>query len=183
MTLIVGLGNPGEEYAQTRHNIGFMLVDELLKSHNYNEISKNAFHGNLFKSGSLLFLKPTTYMNLSGKSVQAVHNFYKVEKTIVIHDDLDLPFGALRFKIGGGSGGHNGLKSIDSYIGGEYLRVRMGIGKPTHKSEVPSFVLEAFNEDESAHLDNWVEHTKKATELLIHNSLEHVASRYSLKRA
>ena len=121
MTLIVGLGNPGKEYAQTRHNIGFMVLDAIAAKYSKTEISKTSFQGELFKSGSLLFLKPSTFMNLSGKSVQAVYNFYKVENVIVIHDDLDLAFGALRFKKGGGSGGHNGIKSIDEYIGANYL--------------------------------------------------------------
>jgi len=183
VTLIVGLGNPGKEYAQTRHNIGFMVLDAIAAKYSKTEISKTSFQGELFKSGSLLFLKPSTFMNLSGKSVQAVYNFYKVENVIVIHDDLDLAFGALRFKKGGGSGGHNGIKSIDEYIGANYLRVRMGIGKPLHKSQVASFVLEEFNKLEKEHLNDWIEHSVRATELLIHNELEYVASRYSLKRA
>jgi len=86
--------------------------------------------------GSHFLLKPTTFMNLSGRSVLAVKNFYKIDEVIVIHDDLDLPFGALRFKSGGGHGGHNGLKSTDAAITAEYIRVRMGIGKPEHKSQV-----------------------------------------------
>jgi len=182
MTLIVGLGNPGQEYAQTRHNIGFMTIDSLLDN-SFTKISKAPFQGELFKYDSLLLLKPNTFMNLSGKSVQAVKNFYKVEKVIVIHDDLDLPYGSLRFKIGGGSGGHNGIKSIDEYIGAEYLRVRMGIGKPPHKSQVASFVLEEFNKEEKEHLQTWINHSLKATKLLINNELEYVASRYSIKRA
>jgi len=183
MTLIVGLGNPGKEYAHTRHNIGFMMLDAIAQKHSVTEVSKTAFQGELFKSNSLLLLKPSTYMNLSGKSVQAVYNFYKVENVIVIHDDLDLPFGALRFKMGGGSGGHNGIKSIDEYIGANYLRVRMGIGKPLHKSQVASFVLEEFTKHEKEFLNGWIEHSAKAAELLINNELEYVASRHSLKRA
>jgi len=182
MTLIVGLGNPGKEYAQTRHNIGFMVLDAIASKYSKTEVSKTSFQGELFKSDSLLFLKPSTFMNLSGKSVQAVYNFYKVENVIVIHDDLDLPFGSLRFKMGGSSGGHNGIKSIDEYIGSNYLRVRMGIGKPLHKSQVASFVLEEFNKLEKEHLSEWIEHSCKATELLVNNELEYVASRYSVKK-
>ena len=117
MTLIVGLGNPGESYSHNRHNIGFLTIDHLIGRLGAANASKSAFHGELFKSKELLFLKPMTYMNLSGKSVEAVARFYKPTAMIVIHDELELPFGALRFKKGGGHAGHNGLKSIDAHMG------------------------------------------------------------------
>ncbi len=165
MKLIVGLGNPGPTYASTRHNIGFMVIDKLLKELPYSNITKKSFFGELYKSKDLLFLKPTTYMNLSGKSVQAVANFYKIKSNdiLVIHDDLDLPFGALRIKIGGGSGGHNGLKSIDEAIGKEYYRLRLGIGKPEHKGMVVNFVLSPFASEEANLLDAFVEYAKEVT--------------------
>ena len=128
--LIVGLGNPGNDYEKTRHNIGFMVIDELIARHNASKLSSSSFEGELYKFKNHLLLKPLTFMNLSGNSVVKVKNFYKIEDVVVIHDDLDLSFGALRFKKGGGHGGHNGLKSIDAMITKEYLRVRMGIGKP-----------------------------------------------------
>ncbi len=183
MKLIVGLGNPMPKYENTRHNIGFRVIDRLVSDSNAINISKNSFYGELYKSKQTLFLKPLTYMNLSGKSIVAVKNFYKIDITdiIVIHDDIDLPFSALRFKKGGGNGGHNGLKSIDSIIGKDYLRVRMGIGKPERKSEVISFVLGNFNSDEEKILDEWIAHTIKAIDELQFKSLNEVKSKYSLK--
>ena len=121
-------------------------------------------------------------MNLSGRSVLAVKNFYKIDDVLVIHDDLDLPFGALRFKKGGGHGGHNGLKSIDGAIGKEYIRVRMGIGKPIHKGEVADYVLSAFSKEETAHLKTWIERAADAVEQFGSMSLEEVSSRYSIKQ-
>ena len=183
MLLIVGLGNPGIQYEDTRHNIGFKVIDKLVSDFGAVDVSKNSFYGYLFKSKQTLFLKPTTFMNLSGKSLLAVKNFYKIEleNIIVVHDDIDLPFSALRFKLGGGHGGHNGLRSIDSMIGKEYIRVRMGVGKPQHKSQVADYVLHNFSEDENIILDDWIEHTATAIKELEGQELEQVKSRYSLK--
>ena len=183
MTLFVGLGNPSATYEDNRHNIGFKVIDNLINHFKARDVSKNSFLGTLYKSDNLLFLKPTTYMNLSGKSLIAVKNFYKVDidNIIVIHDDLDLLFGAVRFKNGGGNGGHNGLKSIDSVIGKEYIRVRMGIGKPEHKSQVSDFVLSDFNLDETKDLEKWIEHTTLACRLLKDEPLEKIKSKYSIK--
>lgn len=179
--LIVGLGNPGSAYAQTRHNIGFMVIDELCRRHNVHNVSKSSFEGELFKMGSHFLLKPLTFMNLSGRSILAVKNFYKIDEVIVIHDDLDLPFGALRFKNGGGHGGHNGLKSTDSAIGADYTRVRMGIGKPEHKSQVADYVLHPFSTDEQNKLTDWVAKAADAVEMLLQCSCSDVASKCSLK--
>jgi peptidyl-tRNA hydrolase, PTH1 family len=179
--LIVGLGNPGPAYAQTRHNVGFMVVDELRRRHSVQSISKSSFEGELFKMGEHFLLKPTTFMNLSGRSVLAVKNFYKIDEVIVIHDDLDLPFGALRFKKGGGHGGHNGLKSTDAAITSEYIRVRMGIGKPEHKSQVADYVLHPFSSDEQKHMDIWIAKAADAVEMLMRSPCEEVASKCSIK--
>ena len=183
MQLIVGLGNPGIQYEGTRHNIGFRVIDKLVSNAGARDISKNSFFGELYKANQTLFLKPTTFMNLSGKSLQAVKNFYKIESDdiIVVHDDIDLPFSALRFKNGGGHGGHNGLRSIDSMIGKEYTRVRMGVGKPVHKSQVADYVLHDFSAEEQGILDGWIDHTVAAIEQLSTKSLDEVKSRYSLK--
>lgn len=180
--LIVGLGNPGPDYEKTRHNIGFMVIDELIKRHNAQKLSSSSFQGELFKFSNHLLLKPLTYMNLSGNSIVAVKKFYKIDEVVVIHDDLDLPFGTLRFKHGGGHGGHNGLKSADEKISREYARVRMGIGKPEHKGEVASYVLSNFNEDQLKHLDTWISQAADGVEALLSNSLEDVSSQYSIKR-
>lgn len=206
--LIVGLGNPGSQYERTRHNIGFMVIDELISRLNAQKnSSSSSFKGEVFKfqknkpvdnesflksffsfkkntnnAQNHFLLKPLTYMNLSGESIVAVKNFYKIDKVVVIHDDLDLPFGALRFKLGGGHGGHNGLKSADAHISKEYIRVRMGIGRPEHKSQVASFVLSEFYEYEKKYLKEWIARACDAIEFLIDNSMEETSSKYSLKK-
>ncbi len=182
MTLIVGLGNPGSEYSTTRHNIGFMVIDELLRRHAHQDVTKNSFLGDTYKSKDNIFLKPMTYMNLSGKSILKVKNFYKINKVVVIHDDLDLPFGTLRFKLGGGHGGHNGLKSTDSLITKEYIRVRMGIGRPQNKGEVSSFVLSSFSQKEESHLSEWISKAADAVEEISKGDWEKVASVHSIKK-
>ncbi len=180
--LIVGLGNPGPNYEKTRHNIGFMVIDELIKRTNAQKLSSSSFKGDLYKFSDHFLLKPLTFMNLSGESIQAVKNFYKIDEVVVIHDDLDLPFGTLRFKFGGGHGGHNGLRSTDEKISKDYIRVRMGIGKPEHKSQVSSFVLSDFNEDESKHLKEWISQACASIEYMQENSLDDVSSKYTIKK-
>lgn len=130
--LVVGLGNPGPEYATTRHNVGFMAVDALAGDVTWKS-EKNALTARGDVSGQpVIFVKPQTFMNDSGRAVLALMTFYKLplENLIVIHDDMDLPNGASRTKIGGGSAGHNGIKSIDAAVGNEYKRIRIGIGHP-----------------------------------------------------
>ncbi len=183
MTLFVGLGNPGSQYEETRHNIGFRVIDKLVADLSARDISKTSFLGTLFRASNTLFLKPTTFMNLSGKSVQPVKHFFKVEieDVIVIHDDIDLPFGALRFKKAGGHGGHNGLKSIDEHITKEYIRVRIGVGKPEYKSQVADYVLHDFYEEEKKVLQKLIDHVTEACKLLVKEELNKVKSKYSLK--
>lgn len=178
MTLVVGLGNIGEQYAQTRHNVGFMLIDLILKDLQTTMLSNAKFKGELFKSSSTLFLKPSTYMNLSGESVKAVSEYYKCDRIIVIHDDIDLNLGALKFKIGGSSGGHNGLKSIDNLCGNAYERVRIGVGKG---QDVISHVLGKFKQEEQESLIKVLEYSKKALLELLNSDIEKIASKYSLK--
>lgn len=134
MHLLVGLGNPGLEYARTRHNMGFMAVDEIV--HRFSFTSwKKAFKGQIcsgeIDGEKVVILKPETYMNLSGESIQKALHFYKLspEDVIVIHDELDLPVGKIKAKVGGSPAGHNGLKSIDNHIGQNYTRVRIGVDK------------------------------------------------------
>lgn len=179
--LIVGLGNPGPNYEHTRHNIGFMVIDELVKRQNAQKLSSSSFNGELFKFSNHFLLKPLTFMNLSGIAIGAVKKFYKIDEVVVIHDDLDLPFGTLRFKRGGGHGGHNGLKSTDENISKEYIRVRMGIGKPEHKGEVASYVLSDFGKNEQEHLKEWILATCAAVECLLTDSLEDVSTKYTIK--
>jgi len=180
--LIVGLGNPGSEYASTRHNIGFMVIDELIKIKNAQKLSSSSFNGELYKFQNYFLLKPLTFMNLSGDSIVLVKKFYKIEEVVVIHDDLDLPFGSLRFKRGGGHGGHNGLRSTDERISKDYTRIRMGIGKPEHKGEVSSYVLGKFSPEEEKYLPEWISSTCRAVEDLFEYSLEDVSSKHTIKK-
>ncbi|MDQ1268242.1 MAG: peptidyl-tRNA hydrolase, family [Campylobacterota bacterium] len=180
--LIVGLGNPGPNYEHTRHNIGFMVIDELIRRQNAQKLSSSSFNGELFKFSNHFLLKPLTFMNLSGNAIAAVKKFYKIDDVVVIHDDLDLPLGTLRFKKGGGDGGHNGLKSTDEKISKEYIRVRMGIGKPEHKGEVASYVLSNFSKVEQEHLNSWISFACEAIEYLLEHSLEDVSSKYTIKK-
>ncbi len=180
--LIIGLGNIGQKYENTRHNIGFMVIDYLIKNIQNTTINKSAFKGELFKAPDFFLLKPHTFMNLSGESAIAVKNFYKINEVIVIHDDIDLEFGAIKFKLGGSSGGHNGLKSLDSNIGNNYIRVRIGVGKPEYRSEVVSFVLNQFNEIEQKHLPELIKKSAEATIELLNKPLNLIASKYSQKR-
>ena len=183
MHLIVGLGNIGEKYQLTRHNIGFMVIDEITKNLSTSNIQKSNFHSTLEKSGYDLYSKPTTFMNNSGMAVHAIKEYYKlgIEDIIVIHDDIDLPFGTVKFKIGGGHGGHNGLKSIDSHIGKEYIRVRIGVGKPKDKADVANYVLDNFSKEEINRLPDIITHTINAIKALKSEDIEQVKTKFTLK--
>ena len=163
MFLIVGLGNPGAEYKNTRHNVGFMAVDELADKYSFSPF-KSKFDGQIAEgkiAGEKVFiLKPQTFMNLSGNSVVKAAHFYKIlpEEIVVIHDDMDLPVGKVRAKIGGGTGGHNGLKSIDAAISQNYNRVRIGVGHPQGEGEVVvNHVLSNFSKSDGLIIDKNIE--------------------------
>jgi PTH1 family peptidyl-tRNA hydrolase len=160
-----------------------MVVDKLINNLTANNISKKSFEGELYKYKDILLLKPTTFMNLSGKSVQSVANFYKInlDDILVVHDEIDIPFGAIRLKKGGGSGGHNGLKSIDSLVGKEYNRLRLGVGKPEHKSMVASYVLSDFSNKEQEVLDKFVNLGALIAKEWINMPLDELKSIYSKK--
>ena len=183
MYLIVGLGNIGEKYQLTRHNIGFMVIDEITKNLSTSNIQKSNFHSTLEKSGYDLYSKPTTYMNNSGMAVHAIKEYYKLglEDIIVIHDDIDLPFGTVKFKIGGGHGGHNGLRSIDAHIGKEYIRIRIGVGKPQDKADVANYVLDNFTKEELNKLPDIINHTINAIKALKSEDIEQVKTKFTLK--
>jgi len=158
MWLITGLGNPGAEYASTRHNIGFLAVDDLARQVRAPQFS-NKFHGEFCQTElggeKLLLLKPQTFMNNSGRSVQAAMAFFKVplSQLIVLHDELDLPPGKIRIKKGGGANGHNGLRDIDACVGQDYWRIRLGIGHPGTKEQVHGHVLSRFSSEERTIVD------------------------------
>ena len=172
MQLLVGLGNPGAQYAQNRHNVGFMVIAEIARQHGAGSfVSK--FHGQLaevrISSEKHLLLIPQTYMNRSGLSVGEALRFYKLapEDVTVFYDELDLPTAKVRIKRGGGNGGHNGLKDIDAAIGVEYRRVRIGIGHPGHKDRVSGYVLSDFTKIERETLEPTLETLAKELPLLL----------------
>ena len=155
MFLVVGLGNPGAKYSNTRHNIGFIAADILSGRYNFIWSTKSKFNAEIaggdLEFGKLILCKPNTFMNLSGTSVAPLASFYKLkpENIIVIHDDVDVPLGRVKYKVGGGTGGHNGLKSIDSNIGINYHRIRIGVGRPEDpRYDISDFVLGKFSKEE-----------------------------------
>ena len=150
--VIVGLGNPGSAYENTRHNIGFNVIDAIAQHFDFpNFVSKfsSLVSSKIVGANKITLLKPQTYMNLSGEALSKAAHFYKVPSNdiIVIHDDLDLKLAKVKMKIAGGSGGHNGIKSIDQHLGLDYYRIRIGIGKSLHQ-EVSNFVLSKFSKEE-----------------------------------
>ncbi len=149
MLLIAGLGNPGSQYAGNRHNIGFMAADEIHRRHNFSPWAKKfkaLVADGMIDGEKTILIKPQTFMNLSGQAVGEAMRFYKLDLSdlVVIYDELDLPSGKVRVKTGGGSGGHNGIKSIDAHCGKDYRRVRLGIGHPGIKEMVSNHVLGNF---------------------------------------
>lgn len=156
MKLIVGLGNPGAEYARTRHNVGFMVLDALSSDWKLEKKLKSEISEIQVAGHKALLVKPQTYMNLSGEAVQAVAAFYKVDPSdiVIIYDDIDLAFGKLRVRHGGGSGGHNGLKSLIQRLHDEFIRFRIGVGNESLKNPIPTdkFVLSPFTKNEQAQL-------------------------------
>lgn len=156
--LIVGLGNPTDKYKNTRHNIGFMAIDEIaegLQAPSWKQNFGGLFTEIKFCNQRVVLLKPMSYMNNSGVPVQSCASFYKIrpEEILVIHDELDIPLSKIKTKIGGGNGGHNGIKSIESRIGKEFHRLRIGIGRPEHKDQVSDYVLSNFSSVETETVD------------------------------
>lgn len=182
---IIGLGNPGNEYTNTRHNIGWLVIDQL--SFAGQLIWKQKFKGEYaieaVKGEKVYFLKPQTYMNLSGESVQPMLSFFKLDiaDMLVLHDELDLPFGKIAFKDGGGLAGHNGLKSISNKLNSKnYKRLRLGIDRPKH-GDVSSWVLSKFSSDEEITLERYLAGAAEATEDYIQRGFSKAASKFSNK--
>jgi peptidyl-tRNA hydrolase, PTH1 family len=180
--LVVGLGNPGDQYAATRHNIGQMVIDELAKRHSVKLSShKSRTEIAAYKLGvgadahSIILGKSKSYMNETGGPIKALANFYSVEpnNVIALHDELDIPFAAIRTKIAGGDNGHNGLKSMTSAFGtAEYYRIRLGIGRPMGEQDPADFVLKAFSKVEQKELGEFISRSADAVESLVNSGLE-----------
>ncbi len=187
MKLVAGLGNPGKEYASTKHNLGFLAIDEIARRAGI-DLTKKKFrgvYGEGFLSGEkLILLKPETYMNRSGESVSEAAVFYNISPTdiIIIHDEMDLPAGTLRVKAGGGSAGHNGIRSIIDRIGSpEFIRIRIGIGKPGGKSKGAAHVLSRFGSGEEDAVKASVERAADAVLELIENGLERTMNKFNVR--
>lgn len=187
--LIVGLGNPGGEYAGNRHNVGFMVADLLaerigakFKAH---KARAQVVEGRLGAPGPssrrVVVAKPMSFMNLSGGPTAALRDFYKVPvgRIVAVHDELDIDFGQLRLKLGGGDNGHNGLKSITKALGSDYCRVRFGIGRPPGRMQVADFVLKDFSSAERKDLAFEVDRAADAVESLIVDGLERAQGTYN----
>ena len=177
--LVVGLGNPGAKYEMTRHNIGWLVLD---KSKFARELVwKEKFKGLFAIRGSVCFLKPLVYMNLSGESVSLLASFYKLslEKILVIYDDIDLPFGTMVLRPGGGTAGHNGLKSLVGKFGdNKFNRLRLGVGRPEYGA-VADYVLQKFSTDEMNLLPKFLLQASDAVELYLEQGFEQAAAKYS----
>jgi len=187
--LVVGLGNPGDEYAATRHNVGQMVIDHLAKRHNV-KLSSHKSRNDIaaFKLGvgadmhSIILAKSKSYMNESGGPIKALASFYSVEPAniIVLHDELDIGYAAIRTKVAGGDNGHNGLKSLTSSFGNaEYFRVRLGIGRPMGQQDPADFVLKQFSKEEKKTLDEFIDRGADCVECLIANGLDLTQSKFN----
>ena len=180
--LVVGLGNPGPEYADTRHNVGFHVVELLAARAGGGRFSRHKSNADVLEGRlagrRVVLAKPRTYMNVSGGPVAGLVRYYGGE-LVVVHDDLDLGFGVVRLKLGGGEGGHNGLRSISTSLGTkDYLRVRFGIGRPPGRQDPADFVLKRFSATERKELDFAVDLAADATEALLADGLEPTQNRF-----
>jgi PTH1 family peptidyl-tRNA hydrolase len=188
--LVVGLGNPGPEYARNRHNVGFMVADLLAeriggKFKRAGKAQAQVVEGRIGPPGPanrrVILAKPMSYMNLSGGPVNALREFYKVPvaNIVAVHDELDIDYGVLRLKLGGGDNGHNGLKSMTKAMGPDYHRARFGIGRPPGRMQVADFVLKDFSSAERKELDYLVDRAADAVECLVIEGLERAQSTYN----
>ena len=182
MLLLVGLGNPGSNCTNTRHNIGFKIIDALNKKFALSK-QKPKFKG-LLTTGNIAdkkiyAIKPLTFMNNSGICIRELIEYFKIDskEVIVFHDDMDIDFGKIKTKFGGGSAGHNGIESIDKFIGKEYSRVRVGIGHPKQKKKVNNHVLEDFKEDEEEKIQEITESIVKLIPTLIDKKIDLFSSK------
>ena len=185
MKLVVGLGNPGEKYALTRHNIGFMAVDVIVNEFNSRTWQKkfnSLIRIHAIENSKILFIKPLTYMNLSGLAVQLAMNYYRIsrENVVVFHDDIDIPLGTIRLKKGGSHGGHNGLKSIIDKVGQDFIRVRIGVSRPETK-DVSHYVLSEFSEPEMNILNKSLSKCNTGLSYILKGSTEDFHKFFSIK--
>ena len=187
--LVAGLGNPGDQYAATRHNVGQMVIDQLVKRHSIKLAShKSRTHIAAYKLGvgidahQIILAKSTSYMNETGGPIKALANFYSIEPAniIVLHDELDIGYAVIRSKLGGGDNGHNGLKSMTSaFDTPDYYRVRLGIGRPMGQQDPADFVLKQFSKEEKKDLEEFIERGADVVESLIEMGLEFTQGKFN----
>lgn len=179
MLLFSGLGNPGQKFKHNRHNIGFILIDEISNKCEFKKKFKGLFGENQIGQIKSYFLKPTTFMNLSGESLLEIKQFFKLknENIFIIHDDLDLEIGKVKVKNGGSNAGHNGLESISSKIGNDYNRLRIGIGHPGQKDLVDKYVLSNFKSDEYDLILKTITSVKNNINVLIDKKFDEFSSK------
>lgn len=185
MYLIIGLGNPEEEYSKTRHNMGFNTINNLAKKYNI-EINKNKFQG-LYETATIegqkvVLIKPQTYMNLSGNCVKEFVDFYKIENEniLVIYDDMDIEPGTIKIRKKGSAGGHNGMKSIIRMLGTEeFSRIRIGIGRPEHNGDEINYVIGAIPDEEIPKLDEGTEKAKEAVIEILRNGIDSAMNKFN----
>lgn len=184
MKLIVGLGNPGFQYENTRHNVGFMVIDEIAKKLNLN-INQKKFDSLLFVNSDFILLKPLTFMNLSGKAVKSVVDFFKIDISdiIIVCDDLDIKLGQAKIKISNSSAGHNGIKSIiEKLETSNFYRLKIGIGRPENKeTKLSSYVLGKFNSTEKKVIDKVIDKSAEAIISIIYNDINYVVNLFNQK--
>ncbi len=187
MLLFVGLGNPTPDSENNRHNVGFKIIDTINKKFNLSK-QKPKFKGLLttgnIENKKVYAIKPLTFMNNSGICIRELIEYFKIEAedVIVFHDDLDLEFGKIKAKFGGSSAGHNGIASIDKFIGKEYSRVRIGIGKPKENIEISDYVLQNFDEDESVSIEKISKDITDAIAILVEKKLDLFSSTVNNKQ-
>ena len=183
--LLIGLGNPGREYRDNRHNTGFMLIDRIavrLNAHGIKLQSKAIVTSVLYEDKKLILAKPQTYMNLSGHSVQGLANFYKLplDNLLVAHDDLDLPFGTIRMRPGGGPGGQKGVASAIEQLGTkDFVRLRIGISRPPGRMDPADYVLQDFSRDEMKNLSDILDHVADAVLVFVKDGLDTAMNKFN----
>jgi PTH1 family peptidyl-tRNA hydrolase len=186
MKLLVGLGNPGPKYRSNRHNIGFRVIGELLRrtGGSPREKFKGEFARVMLGGHDVVLLEPMTFMNLSGESVRAAVDFFKVDTSdiVVIHDELDLPFGTVKCKLGGGHAGHNGLRSITQHMGSEYARVRCGIDRPRGGGGTAGYVLQDFPTADAPWVEQMIDTAANAAEAIVRDGIQDAMNRFNAPR-
>lgn len=189
MHLVVGLGNPGARYARTRHNVGFLVVERLAARAGAS-VERKLFgalvgEAHVAGAGKAMLAMPQQFMNLSGQPVASILGFYKISPAdcVVVHDDMDLPFGRMRVRMGGGAGGHNGIKDISRLIGGDFVRIKVGVGRPPPPMDPADYVLQAWSAEEAKALDPVVDTAADAVESVVRDGVTKTMNRFNAATA